>query len=620
MSEALPIRRRRSASVSPYPQLSEEQEYFVQKSLEGNNILVDACIGSGKTTSIQYLCDKLPATSKILYLTYNKLLKLDAKRKIKNKNVTVTNYHGFAYGVLRRNGVVPGYADSVQTFIRGEYPIPKYDVLIIDEYQDIEQELAELLLYIKEKSPEVQIIAVGDMAQKIYDKTTLDVEKFIQDFLDKHIEIEFTNCFRLSSELAETLGCVWQKKITGVNPNCETLSMTIEEATDFLGEQNPKDILCLGALHGEMTKVLNELESSHPDRFNKKTVFAKIRETDGGTTEPTASTAIFTTFDSSKGMERPICMVFDWTYSYWMTRIRMPGASYKILRNIFCVAASRGKNKIIFVSGNPADLITEEELSTDISGRELSDTISINSMFDFKYKEDVERAFNLLDIKQQVIEGADQSDIEIRDHDELIDLQPCIGVYQRATYFRKYDIDKEIAEHFEIYTRQKKNKQETHDLSLDEKILYLIALRTKQNRYRTQVTLPLVDVNDREKLCDRLGMLLSPDEEVQVESDIPFYDQFGELKFNASGLADVVKDHTVYEIGYTDEFSHEHFLVCASYMIAQDADSAYLWNVRNNCIYLITIPNRKSFMDAVATVVTKGKMSKYYGESRKRNP
>ena len=103
--------------------------------------------------------------------------------------------------------------------------------------------MADLLLCIKEKSPEVQIIAVGDMAQKIYDKTTLDVEKFIQDFLDEHIEIEFTNCFRLSSELAEMLGCVWQKKITGVNPNCETLSMTVEEAINFLGEQNPKDIL-----------------------------------------------------------------------------------------------------------------------------------------------------------------------------------------------------------------------------------------------------------------------------------------------------------------------------------------------------------------------------------------
>ena len=82
-------------------QLSDEQQLFVDKALSGMNILVDACIGSGKTTAIQRLCCAYPETTKILYLTYNKLLKLDAKGKIKNKNVTVTNYHGFAYGEIR---------------------------------------------------------------------------------------------------------------------------------------------------------------------------------------------------------------------------------------------------------------------------------------------------------------------------------------------------------------------------------------------------------------------------------------------------------------------------------------------------------------------------------------
>ena len=80
--------------------LSDEQQEFIEKSLEGKNILVDACIGSGKTTAIQNLCNVIPGEKKVLYLTYNRLLKLDAKSKIKRKNVTVTNYHGFAYMVL----------------------------------------------------------------------------------------------------------------------------------------------------------------------------------------------------------------------------------------------------------------------------------------------------------------------------------------------------------------------------------------------------------------------------------------------------------------------------------------------------------------------------------------
>ena len=77
-----------------YKELSSEQKQFVDAALSGANILVDACIGSGKTTAIQVLCNELPATRKVLYMTYNKLLKLDAKAKIHNRNVYVTNYHG----------------------------------------------------------------------------------------------------------------------------------------------------------------------------------------------------------------------------------------------------------------------------------------------------------------------------------------------------------------------------------------------------------------------------------------------------------------------------------------------------------------------------------------------
>ena len=73
-------------------------------------------------------------------MTYNKLLKLDAKSKIKKRNVTGTNYHGFAYMILRRNGVSAGLSDLIQTFIQRKPLVGGYDILIIDEYQDIEQE------------------------------------------------------------------------------------------------------------------------------------------------------------------------------------------------------------------------------------------------------------------------------------------------------------------------------------------------------------------------------------------------------------------------------------------------------------------------------------------------
>ena len=95
-----------------YDMLSQEQRSFIDTALTGNNVLVDACIGSGKTTAIQSLCNhvsrlilsRTQLVPHVLYLTYNNLLKTDAKAKITNRNCQVTNYHGFAYSMLRRIG------------------------------------------------------------------------------------------------------------------------------------------------------------------------------------------------------------------------------------------------------------------------------------------------------------------------------------------------------------------------------------------------------------------------------------------------------------------------------------------------------------------------------------
>ena len=72
--------------------LSSEQQDLVRLALDGKNVLCDACIGSGKTSTINVLCNEFDSSKEILYLTYNRLLKLDAQEKILNDNVTVQNY------------------------------------------------------------------------------------------------------------------------------------------------------------------------------------------------------------------------------------------------------------------------------------------------------------------------------------------------------------------------------------------------------------------------------------------------------------------------------------------------------------------------------------------------
>lgn len=593
-------------------ELSNEQKMFVEQALLGKNILVDACIGSGKTTAIQYLCRQIQKDRKVLYLTYNKLLKDDARTKIRRDNVEVTNYHGFAYKWLKLSGKADGVAvpEFIQVFNNIKPQIIPYDILIIDEYQDIEQEFAELLEIIKSKNPYMQIIAVGDMEQKIYDKTTLDVERFVSAFLGNYIKLEFTQCFRLSNGLASFLGRVWKKKITGVNDNCKVEEMAKEKVVEFLSQQDPADILCLGARNGNMTDVLNVLENDLSNEFNKNTVYASISDTDSGwKIAPTHDSAIFTTFDSSKGLERKICVVFDFTESYWQTRISKPLQSYKILRNIFCVAASRGKDHIIFVN-NGEDMLSEETLSKYEKQNKEFDNMGISKMFDFKYKEDIEACFNLLNVHEELLD--DNSVISIKDTDALIDLSPCIGIYQEAIYFDDYQIDEEIE--LELLFNPKsvhKFTDEIRNSPIEKRTLFLISVETNQDRYITQVETPFISKIQSNLIEQRLSTRLRKDEQVQAWCELPFYGQDKELLFKAQGYADVIKDETVYELKFVSELKHEHFLQCACYMVGLNLSKGILWNTRNNKSFIIEIPDKNKFMDTVLKTVTKGAFEKY---------
>lgn len=596
-------------------ELSDEQLKFIEVAKQGKNILVDACIGSGKTTAIQHLCEELPLNCKILYLTYNRLLKIDARNKIKRKKVTVTNYHGFAYSMLKKQNISAGVHEMIQKFIQVKPPLAHFDVLILDEYQDIEQEFAEMLEYIKSTNSDMQIVAVGDMEQKIYDKTVLNVPEFIDKFLDRYERLTFTKCFRLSANHAEMLGRIWNKSIVGVNKNCKILNMNTEEVIAFLADQNPENILCLGSRSGDMAHVQNVLENDYSDIYNKTTLYSSIQDDDGNrAVEPDSACAIFTTYDSSKGLERKICIVFDFTESYWAVRINKPQQSFEILRNIFCVAASRGKEKIILVS-NGEEKLSEHSLTSKPKETASFQDMDISAMFDFKYIEDIEECYSLLEIKE--LENKNREEIKIKNRDELIDLSPCIGIYQEAVFFSGYDVDKSLEFYFTLHPQEKGLYSKKDAASLDRKILLLTRLETRQLRYLQQVATPFVQKKEKKALIKRLKTALDADEQVQVECKIAFAYEWGEKAFTAKGLADAVKDDTVFELKFVSQLSHVHFLQCASYVVALGLPKGILWNTRNNAKFEIRVPNRTAFLDAVAKAVTKRAIAKYFSPARK---
>ena len=590
--------------------LSSEQQDLVRLALDGKNVLCDACIGSGKTSTINVLCNEFDSSKEILYLTYNRLLKLDAQEKILNDNVTVQNYHGFASKILYRRGIKNvGQGEQIGMVLRKRVPVGHFDVLIIDEYQDINEEISKMLEYIKESNPGLQIIAVGDMKQKIYDQTSLDIWSFIHKFLGKHTQVNFTQCFRLSHDLAQRLGNIWGKDINGVNKNCKVSTMSREQVVDYLDTKNPKDVLCLGARTGSMVKVLNELEARPGNLYDKNHVYASIKEPDGEKhVAPGADVGIFTTFDGSKGMERPICVVFDFTESYWCSRVFQPTARYEILRNLFCVAASRGKDEVIFVEPPKKEdrfgLVSDKTLMTPVKmNQEFNTKFDISEMFDFKFDEDVEHCYQL--INTTPVFHKDVHEIEIKHSDAMIDLAPCIGIYQQANFFDYYDIDSAIAFYMYLHN-DKKVALPASWKSVEEKVLFLTMLMTSQNRYVKQVELPFITRAQETDLNKRLSMVFTPDESVQERCELTaMVDTKAKKKLVISGMADVVKDNKVYLLKFVSSLAHKHFLQCACYMLATGLKQGVVWNIRDNMMYEIEIPDPDKFLDAVITCITK---------------
>ncbi len=602
--------------------LTDEQQKVINSALKGKNVLVDACIGSGKTTVIQALCNKFTG-KEILYLTYNKLLKAEAKNKIKNKTenkkVTVQNYHGFAYGLLKKEDINSSSADAIRIFLENNISVGTYDVLLIDEYQDITEEISYLLKKIKEENPNIQIVAVGDVNQKIYDNTKLNVTDFINKFLGSYEKISLTFSFRMPKEHANMLGRIWNKTIKGVNKNCQIQYMELEEIKEFLSRQKPADILCLGPRFSEeMTEVLNYLGENHSDIFNKKTVYASIRDSDANLS-PKKNSAIFTTYDSSKGLEKPICVIFNFTINYWENRLDKITANYEIVKNIFCVAASRGKEKIIFVK--PPYKIKDKKLVKDKildegtliksqSSSHQKDKIeySMSTMFQHNYDKDIIEMRQMLDVEQ--IHTEDKTEIEVKNSDGLIDLTPCIGIFLEAYYFNGYDMDKEIQNWIQNYNVKKQKEYDDFKKerkSLNDLILFYVYLQTNHKRYINQTQSYFVDSNAIQQMHKRLSEELGRNEKIQQSCLLEFNNNVNNFTMNVRGIADVVKNKIVYELKFVNYLTNDHFLQTASYMLALNLETGILWNVKKNEKYKIKIKNRENFRVKLAETISKGR-------------
>jgi len=151
---------------------SEEQRVIIDHIINGNNVIVDACAGSGKSTTILSCAKFLPYT-KILQTTYNNQLRQEVKENIieyQLENINVFTYHCLAVKYYLKDAFDD---NGIRKILREDIPpkidLPAIDLLVLDECQDMTFLYFQFMVkFTKDIGKPFQLLILGDKMQGIY--------------------------------------------------------------------------------------------------------------------------------------------------------------------------------------------------------------------------------------------------------------------------------------------------------------------------------------------------------------------------------------------------------------------------------------------------------------------
>jgi len=152
---------------------SEEQQFVIDNIISGKNVIVDACAGSGKSTTI-LSCATQFREKTFLQMTFNKELRKEVKEttdkyQIENilihtfHSLAVTHYHSQAFDDM---GIRKLLRENMSPII----DLPKLDVLVLDECQDMSILYFQLMVKLTmDIGHPFQLLILGDKRQGIYE-------------------------------------------------------------------------------------------------------------------------------------------------------------------------------------------------------------------------------------------------------------------------------------------------------------------------------------------------------------------------------------------------------------------------------------------------------------------
>ena len=356
---------------------SKEQQTIIDNIVLGNNVCSISVAGSGKSTTILLVANQLKK-KKILHMTYNSSLRKEFKEKVeylKIDNIDVHTFHSFAVKYFLPNAFTDeGIRDIVIKKMENiqDITIPCYDIVVIDECQDLTPLYYRFILYflnlLKKK---IQMVILGDPLQSLYEFKGSD-SRFLtfaseiwsnQPFLQTS-GFQFCSLktsYRLTNQMSEFINTVLYKKkfidtcrsgapinyIRNNNYSIEKIIINLIKRIISEGDL-PSDIFILSAsvsgLNSQLKKMenaLTELEIpcyipySDVEKMDERVIGGKV---------------VFSTFHTVKGRQRKHVFVIGFDNSYF--EFYAKNLSKNECPNTLYVACTRSTHHLYVIENN----------------------------------------------------------------------------------------------------------------------------------------------------------------------------------------------------------------------------------------------------------------------------
>jgi len=374
---------------------SEDQQK-VMKMVKSKNVIIDAVAGSGKTTTIIFIAKEY-SSSKILLMTYNKGLRIETKEKIENLNITnveVHNYHTFSRDLYGETGNTDNIIINVVKKNKPKMKPFKYDMIIVDEVQDMTILYFKLICKILKDNSKVRICVLGDEYQNIYSFKGSD-SRFIKfgetvfnfpkkfEYLsdgrkrDRTERLAFSESYRVTNNAAHFINnyVLYENKLLSKKKGNKIrylfyskFSEVCDEIDHYLNKGYKYDdifIVCPSIKSDNVKSLANATSKK------KIPIYVPLNDDEKTNDDVLKNKLVFTTYHQVKGLERPVVLVFNFDNSYF--KYFKKDISREICPNEIYVACTRSKcemtllhksenKKLMFLNKNNNNVINDVDI------------------------------------------------------------------------------------------------------------------------------------------------------------------------------------------------------------------------------------------------------------------